>query len=331
MRNRISTKGRESHLSSLLIAASMALVITALVGSLAWPGWAQTHTGGGGAGGASGANTALSNLTSPTAINQALTFAGGASVSDNGTGGLNLNAAGTNQNVTITPIGTGSVSIPSLGTATSGNPQYNSFPLLFTSSLYNGGLPHTMTYSIYDSPSNNSYNDLVFAPTNSVTAGRNSYKFYSGPGATGNLFQIFANTAGHFLMINNTLTSTYLDPLSGGGLAVVGGPLSSSSYITATNCASSTSPSVCGSAAAGRFVIAASSTSVVVDTTAVTANSEIQVTEDQSLGTALGVTCDTGTSNRPFVTARSAGVSFTVSIAAATATNPACFSYSIVN
>jgi len=87
MRNRISTKGRESHLSSLLIAASMALVITALVGSLAWPGWAQTHTGGGGAGGASGANTALSNLTSPTAINQTLTFApGGASVSDNGTG-----------------------------------------------------------------------------------------------------------------------------------------------------------------------------------------------------------------------------------------------------
>ena len=67
-------------------------------------------------GGSMGANAALSNLTSPTAINQPLTFAGGASLSDNGSGGLNVNASGTNQNITLTPSGTtGNVVIPAQG------------------------------------------------------------------------------------------------------------------------------------------------------------------------------------------------------------------------
>jgi hypothetical protein len=97
-----------------------------------------------------------------------------------------------------------------------------------------------------------------------------------------------------------------------------------------TNCASSASPAVCGSAWAGRVVVAAASGSVVVDTTAVTANSEIQITFDSSLGAALSVTCNT-TYDAPYVSARTAGTSFTISAVSNPSTNPACYSYTINN
>jgi len=105
-------------------------------------------------------------------------------------------------------------------------------------------------------------------------------------------------------------------------------------YSTATNCSSSASPAVCGSAAAGSFVIAASATSVVVNTSAVTANSQILLTEDSSLGTKLGVTCNTQsllTLGVPKVTARTAGTGFTASIEVGPTTNPLCISYAILN
>jgi hypothetical protein len=65
----------------------------------------------------------------------------------------------------------------------------------------------------------------------------------------------------------------------------------------------------------------------------VTATSEITVTSDASLGTALSVTCnttaDTGlTAQR--IASRSAGTSFTINLGTVS-TNPACFSYHIVN
>jgi hypothetical protein len=108
------------------------------------------------------------------------------------------------------------------------------------------------------------------------------------------------------------------------------GGMTSSKYATATNCNSSVSPAVCGSAAAGSVSIAISSSSVVVDTSAVTANSQIVVTFDSSLGSRLGVACNT-TAQQPYVTARTAGTSFTISVGSSFATRPGCFSYSIVN
>lgn len=105
-------------------------------------------------------------------------------------------------------------------------------------------------------------------------------------------------------------------------------------YQTSTNCASSASPAVCGSAASGSAVIAAAATTVVVNTTAVTANSQIQITQDSSLGTRLSVTCNTQATSAlgtPRVTARVAATSFTVGIDAGPTTNPMCFSYTILN
>jgi len=102
------------------------------------------------------------------------------------------------------------------------------------------------------------------------------------------------------------------------------------SYGTGSNCSSSASPAVCGSSASGSVVVAAAATTVQVNTTAVTANSQIQLTFDSSLGTKLGVTCNT-TAVQPTVSARTGGTSFTITVPSAPVTNPACFSYTLMN
>lgn len=109
----------------------------------------------------------------------------------------------------------------------------------------------------------------------------------------------------------------------------VAGQVSANTYATTTNCANS--GGTCGSAAAGRASIAAAATTVTVATTAVTANSEIFIQEDATLGTALSVTCNTTTGRTYTVTTRTAGTSFVVTASAAPTTNPACLSYRIVN
>lgn len=110
----------------------------------------------------------------------------------------------------------------------------------------------------------------------------------------------------------------------------VGTTTTSTAYATTTNCSDSAGAAACGAAAAGSVVIDAGSTSVVISTTAITANSQVFAQFDSSLGTRLGVTCNT-TSALPFITARTASTSFTVSVAVAPITNPACLSFFIVN
>lgn len=106
------------------------------------------------------------------------------------------------------------------------------------------------------------------------------------------------------------------------------GTASASKYLTATNCSSAAG--TCAAASTGAVTIAAAATSVVVATTAVTANSVIFPVFDSSLGTRLGVTCNT-TAALPTISARVAATSFTVTIAVAPVTNPACYSYLILN
>jgi hypothetical protein len=117
-----------------------------------------------------------------------------------------------------------------------------------------------------------------------------------------------------------------------GAKGIITPNFSADTYQTKSNCSSSAAPAVCGSAAAGSIVIAAAATTVTVNTTAVTANSQIFVMEDDSLGTKLGVTCNTGIlTSPPEVTARTAGTSFVITTTTAPTTNPACYSYFIVN
>ncbi|MBX4206185.1 hypothetical protein KW784_00085 [Candidatus Parcubacteria bacterium] len=107
--------------------------------------------------------------------------------------------------------------------------------------------------------------------------------------------------------------------------------LSVGSLKTATNCSSSASPAVCGSASGGSVAMATGGSTLVVNTSAVTANSQILITEDSSLGTRLGITCNTTTGRIYTVSARTAGTSFTIKSSANPATNKACLNYWIVN
>lgn len=120
------------------------------------------------------------------------------------------------------------------------------------------------------------------------------------------------------------------------------GTYKAAKYASDTNCAgvgTAASPSVvtCSSASAGHFSCATNATGAtcVVNTTAVNATSQIFVQEDDAayVGTRLGVTCNTSTNVLPasrLVASASAGVSFTINLGTVT-TNPACFSYLIVN
>jgi hypothetical protein len=85
---------------------------------------------------------------------------------------------------------------------------------------------------------------------------------------------------------------------------------------TSSNCNSSASPAVCAAASAGSVAIANPATTLTVNTTAVTANSQIFVFEDSGLGTRLGVTCDATTGRTYTVTARSAATSFAIKVSA---------------
>jgi len=128
---------------------------------------------------------------------------------------------------------------------------------------------------------------------------------------------------------SNTIQTDASDNFLYTANGVAGGGFMGPAYKTTTNCSSSASPAVCGSAAAGMFVLPAAATSVTVNTTAVTANSEIIVFNDDSLGTRLSVTCNTSIDN-VLVSARVAATSFTIT-GSAPVTNPNCYSYLIVN
>lgn len=107
------------------------------------------------------------------------------------------------------------------------------------------------------------------------------------------------------------------------------GNITTAKVNTIENCNST--GGTCSAAPAGSVTIAAAATTVTVSTTAVTANSQIFVQEDSSLGTRLSVTCNTTTGRAYTVTARTAATSFVITADAAPVTNPACLSFFVVN
>ena len=114
-------------------------------------------------------------------------------------------------------------------------------------------------------------------------------------------------------------------------------PSSFTKYNTTTNCGANgtaANPSVvsCGSAGAGSISCSASASAgtCTVNDTAVTANSNIILTSATYVGTRLAVTCNTAVITGDFVSAISAGTSFTITLPVFT-TNPECFTYQILN
>ena len=103
-----------------------------------------------------------------------------------------------------------------------------------------------------------------------------------------------------------------------------------------TNCSSTASPAVCGSAPAGSVLIPTGTTSstLTVNTSAVTANSQIFFYPDDTLGTKLSTTCNSTLATLiggSAITARTAGTSFQITFNGTIVTNGVCGSYLIVN
>ena len=108
------------------------------------------------------------------------------------------------------------------------------------------------------------------------------------------------------------------------------GSVSTFGYKSLGNCLSIASPAVCATSAAGSVAIPATATTLVVNDASVTANSQILLTFDSSLGTRLSVTCNTTQPPALGISARTAGVSFTITATAST-TSPACLSFFIID
>lgn len=105
---------------------------------------------------------------------------------------------------------------------------------------------------------------------------------------------------------------------------------------TGSNCSSSASPAVCVAASAGSVAFPTGVTSVplTVNTTAVTANSQIFMFPDDTLGTKLSVTCNSTLATLVggmAITARTPGTSFTVTFNGTIAGSPLCASFLIIN
>jgi hypothetical protein len=127
----------------------------------------------------------------------------------------------------------------------------------------------------------------------------------------------------------SSLTVGAPSPSANHGTLPAGSLITTLEY-TASECFSSASPAVCGSSIDGFVAIPAGASSVVVDTTAVTANSNIQLTFDTTKGSQLKVTCNT-TPQQPYVSGNVPGANFTISVPANFTTNPGCIGYHIKN
>jgi hypothetical protein len=100
-------------------------------------------------------------------------------------------------------------------------------------------------------------------------------------------------------------------------------------YSTAAICANFWGQ--CGSAAAGSIGLSPGANSILVSTTAVTAQSQIFVQEDGSLGGVLGITCDTKPGRSYVIKNRTPGVSFEIAASVPPTAGPACLSYHLLN
>ena len=123
------------------------------------------------------------------------------------------------------------------------------------------------------------------------------------------------------------------------GAVALGAPGNHWSSLFLANCSaagSAASPSIvaCGASVTGAFSCAtnASGATCQVNTTAVTTNSVIEITQTASAGTRLGVTCNAtaDTPTGPRIASISNGASFTINLGTVSV-NPSCYFFTITN
>jgi hypothetical protein len=167
---------------------------------------------------------------------------------------------------------------------------------------------------------------------------------YRGPSRNhGNLGAVIA--IGHTAADDNTPFNLFSLPnASAPGVTTVGyDPASmligfsrgiATTTLNTGNCASTDANPNCVGFAAGSIVIRAGASSVNVQTTALTANSQVLITPDTTLDARLKLTCNKNpaTAFAPYgITGRYPGKGFTLSVATPLSGSPNCYSFMIVN
>lgn len=162
----------------------------------------------------------------------------------------------------------------------------------------------------------------------------------SGNTVSGNSYTDFNNSIG-VIRIEGTSSdnagylSNSFSNLGGSELRVVDitgnvtNQIESVTKLTTTSvCASAASPAVCGGAPTGLIEVAAAATTLTVNTTAITANSACQFTYSTE-----NITAPTNINLMipPYLTSRTAGTSFTITLPVAPATNPILIWFSCIN
>ena len=245
----------------------------------------------------------------------------------------NANANMSNGQLTLGSVGTGGVL--ALAGSTSGSATFTAPAVAGTSTN-----PVSMSNTLFapsGSSTNPSYAFSSIGGSIGIWYNANAMQFQNGVGN-----QFILDNAGNILGSGNIAAGSGSAFYWGGSdsLRDSGGIIASNTIFQATrfnttvNCSSAASPAVCTSASAGSVTIAAAATTITVNTSAVTANSQIFLLADDTLGTKLGVTCNSTLATLIgglAVTARSAGVSFQITSGATPAVNPLCLSYFIVN
>lgn len=295
--------------------------------------WVKTGTGGGGGSGTVNANSGIAGAV-------AFYTAAGGSTTVGPTSGLSVDAVG---NMTLVQ-GTITVSTP----AFSQTGTWNAGGVVFTNSLYNITCTAAAANSIalglgvagttwqFQYAAANCASPILLLPAG--TAAHPSVSV----GTDGNgLYSNGANTVGIAVGGGAAITIATNDVVSfTSDINTATGRIKANTFGTQTNCAANgtaANPSVvsCTAASAGSFSCStsASTGTCTVNTTAVTANSEIFITgrNDATTGTRLGVTCNTGISTvLPEIATVVAATSFTINLGTF-ASNPECFSYYIIN
>jgi hypothetical protein len=282
------------------------------------------------------------SLTSTTAVISSNSWLVGGLI-ENDTGNVSYTTdVGT---IRLNPSGGGLVIVDSNGTVGTGIQS-----ITLTRSSGTAGM-HSIIVSIAPSASitgSGTANRLAKF-TGATTIG-NSLFFEDGPDMTlisGNLFLQSGNLFANF--INILANSLGLDTLTAGTLSIgqttattiaighsgattsVSGSLAADLIKTTSNCNSTASPAACGSAPAGSVAMATGGDTLQVNTTAVTKDSQIFIQENSSLGSRLGITCNTSTARNYTISTTTTGSSFTIKSSNNPVTNKACLSYFIVN
>lgn len=169
--------------------------------------------------------------------------------------------------------------------------------------------------------------DIIAAVAGATTGGTPAglLKSCTNTACTGGMLKL----GGTSYMLQNAGAGITWSP--DGDVTLVGHNFIAPKYQTSTSCSSFASPAVCAAASTGTVQVAAAGTTLTVNTTAVTAASQIFYTYTTAFAGCSSAPANITSMLSPYTSAIVAGTSFTLTLPVAPTTNPVCIQYQLVN